>query len=84
MIGGGLLPFNAASIGAVYVISSLRSHQLEHLAGVVFLAFLLSMMACSQISIVLCYFHLCAEVILLWSKHSVTQSRTIVGGGARF
>ena len=39
-----------------------RSHQMYYMFGFLFLVFLILIITCSEATILLCYFHLCAEV----------------------
>jgi len=53
---------------------SLRSHQMYYMFGFLFLVFIILIVTCSETTILLCYFHLCAEVGLLLVFHSVFLS----------
>ena len=39
-----------------------RSHHVYYMFGFLFLVFLILVITCSETAILLCYFHLCAEV----------------------
>ena len=39
-----------------------RSHQMYYMFGFLFLVFIILIVTCSETAILLCYFHLCAEV----------------------
>ena len=41
-----------------------RSHQMYYMFGFLFLVFIILVITCSEATILLCYFHLCAEVTL--------------------
>lgn len=41
---------------------SSRSHQMYYMFGFLFLVFIILVITCSEATILLCYFHLCAEV----------------------
>lgn len=41
---------------------SFRSHQMYYMFGFLFLVFIILLITCSEATILLCYFHLCAEV----------------------
>ncbi len=43
-------------------VFSFRSHQMYYMFGFLFLVFLILIITCSEATILLCYFHLCAEV----------------------
>ena len=40
----------------------IRSHQMYYMFGFLFLVFIILLVTCSETAILLCYFHLCAEV----------------------
>lgn len=44
------------------VVSHTRSHQMYYMFGFLFLVFIILLITCSEATILLCYFHLCAEV----------------------
>lgn len=46
----------------IHVINSFRSNQMYYMFGFLFLVFLILVITCSETTILLCYFHLCAEV----------------------
>lgn len=45
-----------------FFFSSSRSSQVYYMFGFLFLVFLILVITCSETTILLCYFHLCAEV----------------------
>ena len=53
-----------------------RSHQMYYMFGFLFLVFIILVITCSEATILLCYFHLCAEVCnsnirLCWFANSI-------------
>lgn len=46
----------------IWRLSSSRSNQMYYMFGFLFLVFLILVITCSETTILLCYFHLCAEV----------------------
>ena len=44
------------------LVPSPRSHQMYYMFGFLFLVFIILVITCSEATILLCYFHLCAEV----------------------
>ena len=44
------------------VLSNFRSSQIYYMYGFLFLVFIILIITCSETTILLCYFHLCAEV----------------------
>lgn len=62
---GGVLPFGCVFIQLFFILNSLWSSQMYYMFGFLFLVFLILVLTCSETTILLCYFHLCAEVIIL-------------------
>lgn len=54
---------------------SFRSHQLYYMFGFLLLVFIILIVTCSEATVLLCYFHLCAEV----SDQLVTRGRFLKG-----
>lgn len=46
-----------------------RSSQVYYMFGFLFLVFLILVITCSETTILLCYFHLCAEVNMLYRSY---------------
>ena len=68
VIVGGVLPFGAVFI-ELFILSSIWLHQFYYVFGFLLLVFIILVITCAEITIVMCYFQLCAE--------------TTTGGGAR-
>ncbi|XP_011065430.1 PREDICTED: transmembrane 9 superfamily member 2 isoform X3 [Acromyrmex echinatior] len=62
VIMGGVLPFGCIFIQLFFILNSLWSSQVYYMFGFLFLVFLILVITCSETTILLCYFHLCAEV----------------------
>ncbi|CAI9736525.1 transmembrane 9 superfamily member 2-like [Octopus vulgaris] len=78
IIMGGVLPFGCIFIQLFFILNSLWSHQTYYMFGFLFLVFIILIITCSEATILLCYFHLCAEVIIFHlvftpSQHSHTS-----------
>ncbi|KAJ3118569.1 hypothetical protein HDU96_000521 [Phlyctochytrium bullatum] len=58
---GGILPFGAIFIELWVIMNSIWFHRLYYIFGFLFLVFLILLITCAEVSILLCYFHLCAE-----------------------
>ena len=96
IVMGGVLPFGCIFIQLFFVLNSIWSSQIYYMYGFLFLVFVILIITCSETTILLCYFHLCAEVSILpitifklmieisrnFSK--IYFSRIIIGGGAAF
>uniref|UniRef100_A0A3P8NY85 Transmembrane 9 superfamily member n=1 Tax=Astatotilapia calliptera TaxID=8154 RepID=A0A3P8NY85_ASTCA len=61
----GILPFGAMFIELFFIFSAIWENQFYYLFGFLFLVFIILVVSCSQISIVMVYFQLCAENISL-------------------
>uniref|UniRef100_A0A1I8EFH8 Transmembrane 9 superfamily member n=1 Tax=Wuchereria bancrofti TaxID=6293 RepID=A0A1I8EFH8_WUCBA len=64
MFMGGILPFGA--------------HQTYYMFGFLFLVFLILFITCSEATVLLCYFHLCAEDYHWWWRSFLTSGFTAV------
>ncbi|PSN35447.1 Transmembrane 9 superfamily member 2 [Blattella germanica] len=62
IIMGGVLPFGCIFIQLFFILNSLWSSQMYYMFGFLFLVFIILVITCSETTILLCYFHLCAEV----------------------
>lgn len=74
----GILPFGAVFIELFFIFTALWENQYYYLFGFLFLVFAILVIACSQISIVMVYFQLCAEDYHWWWRSFV------VSGGSAF
>lgn len=62
IIMGGVLPFGCIFIQLFFILNSIWSAQTYYMFGFLFLVFLILVITCSETTVLLCYFHLCAEV----------------------
>ncbi|KAG9328100.1 hypothetical protein JZ751_016557, partial [Albula glossodonta] len=62
IVMGGILPFGCIFIQLFFILNSIWSHQMYYMFGFLFLVFIILLITCSEATILLCYFHLCAEV----------------------
>ncbi|RKP06697.1 hypothetical protein THASP1DRAFT_31496 [Thamnocephalis sphaerospora] len=60
MLMGGVLPFGAIFIELYFIMNSIWYHKIYYVFGFLFLVFVLLAFTCSQVTILICYFHLCA------------------------
>ena len=86
---GGVLPFGCIFIQLFFVLNSIWSSQIYYMYGFLFLVFVILIITCSETTILLCYFHLCAEVgsrchYANTDKIATVLRRITTGGGAVF
>jgi len=58
---GGLLPFGAIFIELYFIMNSIWFHRIYYGLGFLFLVYTVLILTCSEITILMCYFHLCNE-----------------------
>ncbi|KAK6622673.1 transmembrane 9 superfamily member 2 [Polyplax serrata] len=76
VIMGGVLPFGCIFIQLFFILNSLWSSQMYYMFGFLFLVFLILVITCSETTILLCYFHLCAEDYHWWWRSFLTSGFT--------
>jgi len=76
IIMGGVLPFGCIFIQLFFVLNSIWSSQIYYMYGFLFLVFIILMITCSETTILLCYFHLCAEDYHWWWRSFLTSGFT--------
>ncbi|XP_023298241.2 transmembrane 9 superfamily member 2 [Lucilia cuprina] len=78
IIMGGVLPFGCIFIQLFFILSSIWSNQMYYMFGFLFLVFVILVITCSETTILLCYFHLCAEDYHWWWRSFLTSGFTAV------
>lgn len=78
IIMGGVLPFGCIFIQLFFILNSIWSHQMYYMFGFLFLVFIILIVTCSEATILLCYFHLCAEDYHWWWRSFLTSGFTAV------
>ncbi|XP_074657551.1 transmembrane 9 superfamily member 2-like [Tubulanus polymorphus] len=73
---GGVLPFGCIFIQLFFILNSIWSHQMYYMFGFLFLVFIILIITCSEATILLCYFHLCAEDYHWWWRSFLTSGFT--------
>lgn len=73
IIMGGILPFGCIFIQLFFILNSLWSNQMYYMFGFLFLVFIILVITCSETTILLCYFHLCAEDHAWWWRSFMTS-----------
>jgi len=76
IIMGGVLPFGCIFIQLFFVLNSIWSSQIYYMYGFLFLVYLILIITCSETTILLCYFHLCAEDYHWWWRSFLTSGFT--------
>jgi transmembrane 9 superfamily protein 2/4 len=72
IVVGGVLPFGAVFIELFFILSSVWLHQYYYVFGFLMLVLLILIVTCAEISIVMCYFQLCAEDYHWWWRSFLT------------
>ncbi|KAI0222254.1 Transmembrane 9 superfamily member 2 [Lamellibrachia satsuma] len=78
IIMGGVLPFGCIFIQLFFILNSIWSHQMYYMFGFLFLVFIILVVTCSEATILLCYFHLCAEDYHWWWRSFLTSGFTAI------
>lgn len=76
IIMGGVLPFGCIFIQLFFILNSIWSSQMYYMFGFLFLVFIILIITCSETTILLCYFHLCAEDYHWWWRSYLTSGFT--------
>lgn len=78
MLMGGILPFGCIFIQLFFILNSIWAHQTYYMFGFLFLVFLILIITCSEATVLLCYFHLCAEDYHWWWRSFMTSGFTAI------
>jgi transmembrane 9 superfamily protein 2/4 len=78
MLMGGILPFGCIFIQLFFILNSIWAHQVYYMFGFLALVFLILIVTCSEATILLAYFHLCAEDYHWWWRSFLTSGFTAV------
>merc|ERR1719486_1826974 len=73
VVVGGVLPFGAVFIELFFILSSIWLHQFYYVFGFLLIVFLILIITCAEITIVMCYFQLCAEDYHWWWRSFLTS-----------
>jgi len=73
IVVGGVLPFGAVFIELFFILPSIWLHQFYYVFGFLLLVLLILIITCAEISIVMCYFQLCAEDYHWWWRAFLTS-----------
>ncbi|KAI9142381.1 hypothetical protein BKA69DRAFT_1124062 [Paraphysoderma sedebokerense] len=72
MLMGGVLPFGAIFIELFFIMKSIWYHQVYYVFGFLMLVFSILVLTCSEVTILMCYFQLCAEDYDWWWRSFLT------------
>jgi transmembrane 9 superfamily protein 2/4 len=75
---GGILPFGAVLVELFFILQSLWMDRVYYVFGFLLLVFLILVLTCIEISIVICYFQLCAEDYRWWWRSMITPGFSAV------
>merc|ERR1719428_2285359 len=75
---GGILPFGCIFIQLFFILNSIWAHQTYYMFGFLFLVTIILIVTCSEATILLAYFHLCAEDYHWWWRSFLTSGFTAV------
>ncbi|XP_077987329.1 transmembrane 9 superfamily member 2-like [Glandiceps talaboti] len=78
IVMGGVLPFGCIFIQLFFILNSIWSHQMYYMFGFLFLVCVILIITCSEATVLLCYFHLCAEDYHWWWRSFLTSGFTAV------
>lgn len=73
---GGILPFGACFVELFFVMSSIWMDQYYYVFGFLLLVYIILCVTCAEITIVMCYFQLCAEDYRWWWRSFLTSGST--------
>uniref|UniRef100_A0A8C8U6I0 Transmembrane 9 superfamily member n=1 Tax=Peromyscus maniculatus bairdii TaxID=230844 RepID=A0A8C8U6I0_PERMB len=76
IILSSLLPFGCIFLQLSYILSHIWSPHMYYLFAFLFLSFLIILISCSEVTVLLCYFRLCAEDCGWWWRAFLTSSFT--------
>ncbi|XP_070538417.1 transmembrane 9 superfamily member 2-like [Ptychodera flava] len=78
IVMGGVLPFGCIFIQLFFILNSIWSHQMYYMFGFLFLVCIILIITCSEATVLLCYFHLCAEDYHWWWRSFLTSGFTAI------
>jgi len=70
---GGILPFGVIFIELFFILSSIWFRQYYYLFSFLFIVFVILIITCAEITIIMCYFHICNEDYNWWWRAYLTS-----------
>jgi transmembrane 9 superfamily protein 2/4 len=74
---GGILPFGCIFIQLFFILNSIWGHKLYYVFGFLFLVFVILCVTVVESTILLCYFHLCAENYHWWWRSFLSSGSVV-------
>lgn len=78
LLMGGILPFGCIFIQLFFILNSIWAHQTYYMFGFLFMVFMILIITCSEATVLLTYFHLCAEDYHWWWRSFLTSGFTAI------
>ncbi|XP_062039402.1 transmembrane 9 superfamily member 2-like isoform X2 [Lepus europaeus] len=75
---GAIVPFGCIFTQLFYILNSIWTHEMYYMFGFLFIVFIILFITCSEIAVLLCYFHLRAQDYHWWWRSFLTTSFTAV------
>mmetsp|Transcript_2548 Transcript_2548/g.3968 ORF Transcript_2548/g.3968 Transcript_2548/m.3968 type:complete len:638 (+) Transcript_2548:111-2024(+) len=75
---GGILPFGACFVEMFFIMSSIWMDQYYYVFGFLLLVYIILAITCAEITIVICYFQLCAEDYRWWWRSFLCSGSTAI------
>jgi len=70
---GGVLPFGAIFIELYFIMNSIWFNRIYYVFGFLSLVFVILVITCAEVTILMCYFHLCSEDYRWWWRAFLTS-----------
>jgi len=70
---GGILPFGAIFIELYFIMNSIWFNRIYYVFGFLALVFFILVLTCCEVTILMCYFHLCSEEYRWWWRSFFTS-----------
>ncbi|CAF1001894.1 unnamed protein product [Rotaria sordida] len=78
ILASGILSFGCIFIQLFFILNSIWAHQYYHYFGFLLVVYIILIITCLEITICLCYFHLCTEDYNWWWRSFLTSGSTAV------
>ncbi|CAF4368068.1 unnamed protein product, partial [Rotaria sordida] len=78
ILASGILSFGCIFIQLFFILNSIWAHQYYHYFGFLLVVYIILIITCLEITICLCYFHLCTEDYNWWWRSFLTSGSSAV------